>query len=82
MDKNDHPGLDDTELLTGQSIQHYLTMIGQLQWLVTLGRFDIYTQVPFLVQVHISSNKRTSGKATKDLWLCQKDLSLFSQIQD
>ena len=23
----------------------YLTMVGQLQWLVTLGRFDIHTQV-------------------------------------
>ena len=45
LDKNDHPELDDTELLTGESIQHYLTMIGQLQWLVTLGRFDIHAQV-------------------------------------
>ena len=46
LDKNDHPELDDTELLKGESIQHYLTMIGQLQWLVTLGRFDIHAQVP------------------------------------
>ena len=45
LDKNDHPELDDTELLTGMSIQHYLTMIGQLQWSVTLGRFDIHAQV-------------------------------------
>ena len=45
LDKNDHPELDDTELLTGESIQHYLTMIGQLQWLVTLERFDIHAQV-------------------------------------
>ena len=37
--------MDDTELLMGESIQHYLTMIGQLQWLVTLGRFDIHAQV-------------------------------------
>ena len=42
---NDHPELDDTELLTGESIQHYVMMIGQLQWLVTLGRFDIRAQV-------------------------------------
>ena len=35
LDKNDHPELDDTELLTGVSFQHYLTMTGQLQWLVT-----------------------------------------------
>ena len=45
LDKNDHQELDDTELLTGESNQHYLTMIGQLQWLVTLGRFDIHAQV-------------------------------------
>ena len=45
LETNDHPELDDTELLTGESIQHYLTMIGQLQWLVTLGRFDIHAQV-------------------------------------
>ena len=45
LEKNDHPELDDTELLNEESIQHYLTMIGQLQWLVTLGRFDIHAQV-------------------------------------
>ena len=26
LDKNDHPELDDTELLTGESIQHYLEL--------------------------------------------------------
>ena len=45
LEKNDQPELNDTELLTGESIQHYLTMIVQLQWLVTLGRFDIDAQV-------------------------------------
>ena len=45
LDKNDHPELDDTQLLTGECLQHYLTMIGQLLWLVTLGRFDIHAQV-------------------------------------
>ena len=45
LDKNDHPELDDIELHTGESIQHYLTMVVQLQWLVTLGRFDIHAQV-------------------------------------
>ena len=45
LEKNDDPELDDTKLLNDKSIQHYLTMIGQLQWLVTLGRFDIHAQV-------------------------------------
>ena len=45
LDKNDHPELDNTDLLTGDSNQYYPTMIGQLQWLVTLGRFDFHAQV-------------------------------------
>ena len=57
MDKNDHPELDDTELLTGESIQDYLTMIGQLQWLVTLRRFDIYTQVTTLSRFRSAPRK-------------------------
>ena len=44
LDKSDHTELDGTELLTGESIPYYLTMIGQLQWLVALGRFDIHSQ--------------------------------------
>ena len=44
-DKNDHPELDTSEILEGDMAAKYLTMVGQLQWLVTLGRFDIYAQV-------------------------------------
>ena len=29
----------------GHTAAKYLTMVGQLQWLVTLGRFDIHAQV-------------------------------------
>ena len=46
LDKNDHPELDDTDLVTGESNQHYFTMIGLLQWLVTLSRFDIMHKLP------------------------------------
>ena len=48
LHKNDHPELDDTELLIGESIHYYLTMIGQLQWPVILGRFDIHAQVTIM----------------------------------
>ena len=43
--KNDHPELDTSEILEGDMAAKYLTMVGQLQWLVTLGRFDIHAQV-------------------------------------
>ena len=45
LDKNDHPELDTSEILEGDMAAKYLTMVGQFQWLVTLGRFDIHTQV-------------------------------------
>ena len=45
LDKNDHPELDTSEILEGDMVSKYLTMVGQLQWLGTLGRFDLHTQV-------------------------------------
>ena len=45
LDKNDHPELVTSEILEGDMAAKYLTMVGQLQWLVTLGRFDIHAQV-------------------------------------
>ena len=45
LEKNDHLELDTSDILQGQQVNHYLTMVGQLQWLITLGRFDIQAQV-------------------------------------
>ena len=39
------PELDDSEQLTGEPIQPYLSLVGQLQWLVTLGCLVIHAQV-------------------------------------
>ena len=44
-DKNDHPELDTSEILEGDMAAKNLTMVGQLQWLITLGRFDIHVLV-------------------------------------
>ena len=45
LDMNDHPELDNSEILEGDMAAKYLTMVGQFQWLKTLGRFDIHAQV-------------------------------------
>ena len=45
FDKNDHPELDTSEIPEGDMAAKYLTMVGQLQWLVNLGRFDLHAQV-------------------------------------
>ena len=45
LDKNDHPELDSSEILERDMAAKYLTILGQLQWLVTLGRFDLHAEV-------------------------------------
>ena len=45
LDKNSHPELDTSEILEGDMAAKYPTMVGQLQWLVTLGRFDLHAHV-------------------------------------
>ena len=45
LEENDHPKLDTSEILEGHEVNHYLTMVGQIQWLITLGRFGIQAQV-------------------------------------
>jgi hypothetical protein len=45
LEKNDHPELDDSELLDDDGISKYQSLIGTLQWTISLGRFDIATAV-------------------------------------
>jgi hypothetical protein len=39
--KGDHPEIDETVFLEEMGIQQYQSLIGQLQWAISLGRFDI-----------------------------------------
>jgi hypothetical protein len=45
LDKGDHPELDTSELCSEEQIYQYQSMIGSLQWIVTIGRFDVHTSV-------------------------------------
>ena len=45
IDKDDHPELDDSSLLEEPDIKIYQSLIGSLQWAITLGRFDISVSV-------------------------------------
>jgi hypothetical protein len=45
LDKGYHPKLDTSELCIEEQISQYQSMIGSLQWIVTIGRFDINTTV-------------------------------------
>jgi hypothetical protein len=45
LEKGANPELDTSELLDFQGIETYQSMIGALQWTVTIGRLDITTAV-------------------------------------
>ena len=45
LEHGDHPELDATEELDQKGVEKYQSLIGSLQWAVSLGRFDIATAV-------------------------------------
>ena len=45
LEPGDHPELDESVLLEGEKITLYQSLIGSLQWAVTIGRLDILTAV-------------------------------------
>ena len=72
IEKGDHPELDTSELLDMDGIKKYQSMIGALQWIVTIGRFDIATAVMTMSgfrvaprQGHLDRLKRMYGYLAK-----------------
>jgi hypothetical protein len=45
LEKGYHPELDTSELCTTEQIAQYQSMIGSLQWIVTISRFDMQAAV-------------------------------------
>ena len=49
-----NPDLDDPKQLTGESIQYFLTLVVQPQWLVVLGRLVTHAQVTTLPKLMVT----------------------------
>ena len=45
LDKGDHPEVDLSDLLDEKGIQQYQSLVGAMQWAVSIGRLDITTAV-------------------------------------
>ena len=72
LEKGDHPELDDSPLLDGDGIAKYQSLIGTLQWTISLGRFDIATAVMTMSSFraapregHLERLKRICGYLSK-----------------
>ena len=53
LEPNDHPEMDDSAILEEKGRAQYLSMIGQLQWLVTLGRIDVMSAATTMARFRI-----------------------------
>ena len=69
LEKGDHPETDMTELLDAEGIQKYQSLIGAMQWAVSIGRINITTAVMMLSGFrtaprieHLDRTKRTNGR--------------------
>jgi hypothetical protein len=72
LEKGDHPEVDTSELLEPKQIQMYQSLVGSMQWAVSLGRLDIATAVMTLSgfralprQGHLDRAKRVIGYLAK-----------------
>jgi Reverse transcriptase (RNA-dependent DNA polymerase) len=72
LDKGDHPEFDTSELLDDEGIQQYQSLIGALEWAISIGRFDINTEVMTLSSFrvaprhgHLERVKRVYGYLSK-----------------
>ena len=45
LDPGDHPKLDTSEFFDADDTEIYQSLIGALQWLITIGRWDIQTAI-------------------------------------
>ena len=57
LEKGDHPEMDTTELLDMDNTKIYQSLIGGLQWIVTIGRFDIMVAVMTLSSFRAAPRK-------------------------
>ncbi len=72
LEKGDHPELDESEFLSPSDVTKYQSLIGSLQWAVSIGRLDITTAVMTMSgfrvaprQGHLDRVKRIVGYLAK-----------------
>ena len=57
LEKGDHPELDTSPELGAKGIKQYQSLIGAVQWAVSLGRLDICTAVMTLSSFRVAPEK-------------------------
>ena len=77
LEKGDHPECDTSDLLGPEGVTQYQSLVGQLQWAISLGRLDIATAVMTMSSFrsaprigHLDRAKRICGYLLKMKHAC------------
>jgi hypothetical protein len=73
MIPKDHPELDLSPLLDENGIKQYQSLISALQWLVTLGRFDILIAVTTMSGYRIAPRERNLDRLKRIIGYVKKN---------
>ena len=65
LEGGDHPELDTSELCDEHQTKQFQTLIGQLQWLISFGRFDIAVHVMSLSRFRAQPRKGHLDRAKR-----------------
>jgi len=79
----DHPELDTSDLLSEDDQKVHQSLIGALQWVIQIGRFDITTAVMTLSRFRAMPRQGQSPRPSqKNPWVSFKDAPCYNQDQD
>lgn len=67
MSPDYHPELDNTPLLSDEDTSKYISIIGSLNWLITLGRLDIHYTTNSLSRFNMAPREGHLNAAIRDL---------------
>jgi hypothetical protein len=66
--KGDHPDIDDSAFLEEEGIQKYQSLIGQLQWAISLGRFIIAVVIMTMMSAFRSAPRKGNLDGVKQIY--------------
>ena len=58
FEKGDHPELNTSDLLNADGIQMFQSIIGAMQWAISIGHFDITTAIMSLSSFRVAPHVR------------------------
>ena len=76
LEKNDHPELDMMELLDMDGVNKYQSLIGALQWSISLGRFEVMTAIMTLSSFHVAPRQGHMDRIDKATWTASSGFML------